>query len=521
MIVGPAIQLLLDGHHLVARGRPRADGLDHGRARRRAPRSPASSSRCARRARPRTRSPASRRRCASTCAGHAGPHARRRHRRHGRRRRAHVQHLDGCRARRRGRRCGRGEARQPRGELGGRARPTCSRRSGSRSSSRRSGSRSRSTSSGSASCSPGPTTRRCGTSRRCARSSASAPSSTCSGRWPTRPAHATGSSASTPPTLVRPTPRRSPSSAPGAPSSCTATVASTSSRRTGPNLVGRGRRRRRPRVGARPARARRSSPATRPSCGAAPRPRTPPSSALCSPARPGGRRDAVLLNAAGALVAAGLADDLARRARRSAPTRSTPAPRRAGSMRSSAFSGGAGLMGRFDDALAAAGLGAIAEIKRRSPSAGDLRPDADPAADRARLRGAQGRPRSRCSSTSASAAPGTISAPPATATRLPLLAKGFFSTEEQLRTASEAGRRRSACCSCAISTTPRRRGADAYAAEPRARHARRGARRRGARPRGSRSARPCSASTPAISPPSRSTAGRSSSSSRAIPPTGS
>jgi indole-3-glycerol phosphate synthase/phosphoribosylanthranilate isomerase len=37
-------------------------------------------------------------------------------------------------------------------------------------------------------------------------------------------------------------------------------------------------------------------------------------------------------------------------------------------------------MGRFRDALTAAGLGAIAEVKRRSPSAGDLRPDADAAA---------------------------------------------------------------------------------------------------------------------------------------------
>ena len=37
-------------------------------------------------------------------------------------------------------------------------------------------------------------------------------------------------------------------------------------------------------------------------------------------------------------------------------------------------------MGRFRDALAGPGLGAIAEVKRRSPSAGDLRPDADAAA---------------------------------------------------------------------------------------------------------------------------------------------
>ena len=37
------------------------------------------------------------------------------------------------------------------------------------------------------------------------------------------------------------------------------------------------------------------------------------------------------------------------------------------------------LMGRFRDALAAPGLGAIAEVKRRSPSAGELGRDADPA----------------------------------------------------------------------------------------------------------------------------------------------
>ena len=37
-------------------------------------------------------------------------------------------------------------------------------------------------------------------------------------------------------------------------------------------------------------------------------------------------------------------------------------------------------MGRLRDALRREGLSAIAEIKRRSPSAGDLRPHADPAA---------------------------------------------------------------------------------------------------------------------------------------------
>jgi indole-3-glycerol phosphate synthase len=36
-------------------------------------------------------------------------------------------------------------------------------------------------------------------------------------------------------------------------------------------------------------------------------------------------------------------------------------------------------MGRFRDGLLSPGLGGIAEVKRRSPSAGDLRPDADPA----------------------------------------------------------------------------------------------------------------------------------------------
>jgi len=95
-------------------------------------------------------------------------------------------------------------------------------------------------------------------------------------------------------------------------------------------------------------------------------------------------------------------------------------------------------MGRFEEALRAPGLAAIAEVKRRSPSAGDLRPDADPAALAAayedsgaaavsilvdeRFGGTWDDLRAARSSSAA-----------------PLLAKGFFSTEEHLATARDAG----------------------------------------------------------------------------------
>src|SRR4051794_9981541 len=93
---------------------------------------------------------------------------------------------------------------------------------------------------------------------------------------------------------------------------------------------------------------------------------------------------------------------------------------------------------RFADALSRPGLGAIAEVKRRSPSAGDLRPDADPAKLAAQF------------ATAGAAAvsvlvderfAGTVddlrAARAATAT--PLLGKGFFSNEDQLRELKEAG----------------------------------------------------------------------------------
>ena len=95
-------------------------------------------------------------------------------------------------------------------------------------------------------------------------------------------------------------------------------------------------------------------------------------------------------------------------------------------------------MGRFVDALRAPGLGAIAEIKRRSPSAGDLRPDADPA----RIAPAYARAGAAAVSVLVDARFGgtwdDLRAARA-ASDAPLLAKGFFSTPEDLRTAKEAG----------------------------------------------------------------------------------
>jgi indole-3-glycerol phosphate synthase/phosphoribosylanthranilate isomerase len=95
-------------------------------------------------------------------------------------------------------------------------------------------------------------------------------------------------------------------------------------------------------------------------------------------------------------------------------------------------------MGRFRDALSAPGLGAIAEIKRRSPSAGDLRSDADPA---------------RITPTYARAGAAAVSVlvddrfggtwddlrAARAASDVPLLAKGFFTTVDDLRTAKQAG----------------------------------------------------------------------------------
>ncbi|HMB19382.1 MAG TPA: hypothetical protein VKO41_08745 [Gaiellaceae bacterium] len=93
---------------------------------------------------------------------------------------------------------------------------------------------------------------------------------------------------------------------------------------------------------------------------------------------------------------------------------------------------------RFADALRRPGLGAIAEVKRRSPSAGDLRPDADPADL------ATGFDRAGASAVSIlvderfGGGWDDLRAARA-ATAVPLLAKGFFTERRHLEEARASG----------------------------------------------------------------------------------
>jgi indole-3-glycerol phosphate synthase len=95
-------------------------------------------------------------------------------------------------------------------------------------------------------------------------------------------------------------------------------------------------------------------------------------------------------------------------------------------------------MGRFRDALAQPGLGAIAEVKRRSPSAGDLRPDADPAQLAAAFAGAGAAAISVLVDERFGGTLDDLRAARA-ATDAPLLGKGFFRAEDDLRALREAG----------------------------------------------------------------------------------
>ena len=95
-------------------------------------------------------------------------------------------------------------------------------------------------------------------------------------------------------------------------------------------------------------------------------------------------------------------------------------------------------MGRFRDALAGPGLATVAEVKRRSPSAGDLRPDADPAALAAALERAGAAAVSILVDERFAGTVDDLRAARAAAS-LPLLAKGFFREEAQLDELRAAG----------------------------------------------------------------------------------
>jgi len=93
---------------------------------------------------------------------------------------------------------------------------------------------------------------------------------------------------------------------------------------------------------------------------------------------------------------------------------------------------------RFRDALAAPGFGAIAEFKRRSPSAGSLRPAGDVAAVARDYAAGGARAMSVLVAARFDGSWDDLRAARAAAD-VPLLAKGFFSTPEHLREARESG----------------------------------------------------------------------------------
>jgi indole-3-glycerol phosphate synthase/phosphoribosylanthranilate isomerase len=93
---------------------------------------------------------------------------------------------------------------------------------------------------------------------------------------------------------------------------------------------------------------------------------------------------------------------------------------------------------RFAEALRAEGLSAIAEVKRRSPSAGDLRPHADPGELAAAFEQSGAAAVSILVDERFGGTIDDLRAARAQAS-LPLLAKGFFSTADELRELRDAG----------------------------------------------------------------------------------
>jgi indole-3-glycerol phosphate synthase/phosphoribosylanthranilate isomerase len=95
-------------------------------------------------------------------------------------------------------------------------------------------------------------------------------------------------------------------------------------------------------------------------------------------------------------------------------------------------------MGRFRSALAGPSLSAIAEVKRRSPSAGDLRPEADPAALAVAFERAGAAAVSILVDERFGGSVDDLRAA-RRAVALPLLAKGFFREAAELASLREAG----------------------------------------------------------------------------------
>jgi indole-3-glycerol phosphate synthase len=93
---------------------------------------------------------------------------------------------------------------------------------------------------------------------------------------------------------------------------------------------------------------------------------------------------------------------------------------------------------RFNDALAASGFGAIAEFKRRSPSAGDLRPDGNVEQVALAYDAGGARAMSVLVDERFGGSWDDLRAARAV-TKLPLLAKGFFSTPADFEQARDAG----------------------------------------------------------------------------------
>ena len=93
---------------------------------------------------------------------------------------------------------------------------------------------------------------------------------------------------------------------------------------------------------------------------------------------------------------------------------------------------------RFRDALAQPGLAAIAEVKRRSPSAGELRPDADPAALAREFEHAGAAAVSVLVDERFAGSIDDLRAARAAAS-LPLLAKGFFREPDELAELKRSG----------------------------------------------------------------------------------